>query len=214
MHAEIAWTDYQLLSIANPHFPADEYHLPWNLTTVTSKHKDIRHNPLMILIHSTVRLNTRQQTVNPTCVSFLSDFLLQHHAKLKTLSIKQHMHNWTEFPAVNSYPESQMKTDLHLASWPHQTPSMTLPTKDMGNIGNLRTTTIIHHKLHKTSPESWTATSTTTYFQLFWPCRVWCSHQHSPHLMYGTPYLSWPCNLLPLLWKVPNLVLTPCILWT
>lgn len=50
----------------------------------------------MILIHSTVRLNTRQQTVNPTCVSFLSDFLLQHPAKLKTLSIKQHMHNWTQ----------------------------------------------------------------------------------------------------------------------
>lgn len=69
---------------------------PRNLTTVTSRHKDIRHNPLMILIHSTVRLNTRKQTVNPTCVSFLSDFLLQHHAKLKTLSIKQHMHNWTE----------------------------------------------------------------------------------------------------------------------
>jgi hypothetical protein len=70
----------------------------------------------------------------------------------------------------------------------------------------LRTTTIIHHKLHKTSPESWTATSTTTYFQLFWQCRVWSSHQHTPHLMYGMPYLSWPCNLLPLLWKAPNLV--------
>jgi hypothetical protein len=79
----------------------------------------------------------------------------------------------------------------------------------MGNTGNLRTTTIIHHKLHKTSPESWTATSTTTYFQLFWQCRVWCSHQHTPHLMSGMPYLSWPCNLLPLLRKAPTLFSLP-----